>query len=47
MGKYEIRELSKKTPSKIFDIGGDKFLLVKLEESKLGIPEFDGKKIEK
>jgi len=38
--KYEIKELLKKVSSKIFESNGNKFLVIKLEESKLGIPVF-------
>jgi hypothetical protein len=38
--KNSIFQLQKKVPAKIFRIGGEVFLLVKLEESKIGIPFF-------
>lgn len=33
-------ELKGKVPAKIFDLNGTKFLLIKLEEIKFGIPKF-------
>jgi hypothetical protein len=39
--EHNISKLPKKVPSKIFEIRGDKFLLLKLEESKEGIPIFE------
>ena len=38
--KYEIKKLLKKVPSKIFECDGNKLLVIKLEESKIGIPVF-------
>ena len=38
--KYGIKKLIKKVSSKIFDSNGDKFLVIKLEKSKVGIPVF-------
>jgi hypothetical protein len=38
--KYEIKKLLKKASSKIFNSNGDKLLVIKLEESKVGIPVF-------
>jgi len=38
--KYEIKKLLKKVPSKIFESNGNKLLVIKLEESKIGIPVF-------
>jgi hypothetical protein len=38
--KYEIKKLLKKVPSKIFEYNGNKLLVIKLEESKIGIPVF-------
>lgn len=37
--KHEV-ELKGKVPAKIFEVGNKKFLLVKLEERKEGVPEF-------
>lgn len=37
--KHDI-ELRGKAPAKIFEMGGKKFLLIKLEEKRIGIPEF-------
>ena len=39
--KYGIKKLSKKVPSKIFEYNGNKLLVIKLEESKIGIPVFE------
>lgn len=39
--KMNITVLDKKVPAKLFRIGGDVFLLIKLKESKLGIPVFE------
>lgn len=38
--KHKIDKLIKKAPARVFDINGDKFLLIKLYESKIGIPKF-------
>lgn len=38
--KYEIKKLLKKVSSKIFNSNGDKLLVIKLEESKVGMPVF-------
>lgn len=38
--KYEIKKLLKKVPSKIFEFDGNKLLVIKLEESEIGIPVF-------
>lgn len=38
--KYGIKKLLKKASSKIFDYDGDKLLVIKLEESKVGVPVF-------
>jgi translation initiation factor 6 (eIF-6) len=38
--KYEIKKLLKKVSSKIFNSKGDKLLVIKLEESKVGMPVF-------
>jgi len=40
LNKYRIKKLIKKVSSKIFDSNGDKFLVIKLEKSKVGIPLF-------
>jgi len=37
--RHEIGELKKKVPARLFDLNGEKYLLLKLEESSL-IPEF-------
>lgn len=42
LGRHGIEKLRKKIPAGIFDINGDKFMLIKLEESKLGVPVFKG-----
>ena len=33
-------ELKGKVPARVFDLGNKKLLLIKLEEKKIGIPEF-------
>jgi len=38
--KYGIKKLVKKAPSKIFGYNGNKLLVIKLVESKVGIPVF-------
>lgn len=38
--KYNIKKLVKKVPSKVFEYNGNKILVIKLEESKVGIPVF-------
>ena len=38
----EIDKLDKKVPSKVFCIGGNKFLLIKVRKSQLGVPKFKG-----
>jgi len=38
--KKHAIELKGKVPAKIFDVNGRKFLLIKLEEIKIGIPKF-------
>jgi len=38
--KYGIKKLPKKVPSDVFESNGDKILVIKLEESKVGIPVF-------
>jgi hypothetical protein len=39
--KYEIKKLLKKVPSRIFVSNGNKFLVIKLEGSDIGIPVFE------
>ena len=39
--KFGIKKLPKKAPSHIFESNGDKILVIKLEESKVGIPIFE------
>ncbi len=41
MKKYHVEKLHKKVPAKIFEINGGRFLLIKLEENKPGIPVFE------
>ena len=40
MAKHNVRQLPKKVMSKIFRMNGDTILLIKLKESKVGIPVF-------
>ncbi|MBN2203247.1 MAG: hypothetical protein JW700_03625 [Candidatus Aenigmarchaeota archaeon] len=42
--KYMVEDLLKKAPSDVFDLGTEKFLLIKLQESILGKPVFGDKK---
>jgi len=37
---FSIFELNKKVPSNIFQLGGDSFMLIKIDSSKIGIPRF-------
>jgi len=38
--RHGVEKLRKKVPAKIFEVDGSKFLLIKLEESKPGVPVF-------
>jgi len=38
--KHKI-ELKGKVPARIFDLNGKKFLLIKLDEKMIGVPEFE------
>jgi hypothetical protein len=40
--KYNVTNVLKKAPSRVFDMGGEKFLLIKLQESMVGRPIFGG-----
>ena len=40
MKKYHVKKLHKKVPARIFEINGGRFLLIKLEEDKPGVPVF-------
>jgi hypothetical protein len=42
--KYNVTELLKKAPSKIVELNGEKFLLIKLQERTLGKPIFGEEK---
>ena len=46
MKKYHVKELHKKVPAGIFEVNGGKFLLIKLEEHKPGVPTFKGEQDE-
>lgn len=37
---FNIFELNKKVPSNIFQVGGESFMLIKIDGSKIGIPKF-------
>ncbi len=41
MKKYHVKKLHKKVPARIFEINGGRFLLIKLEEHKPGVPTFE------
>ena len=38
--RYNIDELDKKVPAHIFSLNGDKFLLIRMKRSKIGVPKF-------
>jgi len=40
LDSFNIHELDKKVPSNIFQLGGDSFMLIKIDSSKIGIPNF-------
>ncbi len=40
LDKHNIPQLQKKVEAKVFEMDNDKFLLIKIEESKTGIPTF-------
>lgn len=42
MKKYHVKKLHKKVPAGIFEIDGGRFLLIKLEEHRPGVPTFGG-----
>lgn len=42
MKRHDVKKLHKKVPSRIFDIDGNKYLLIKLDEYLPGVPKFDG-----
>lgn len=37
---FSIFELNKKVPSNIFQLNGDSYMLIKIDNSKIGIPKF-------
>jgi len=41
MKKYHVKKLHKKVPARIFEINGGRFLLIKLEEHRPGVPVFE------
>ncbi len=40
--KYNVTNVLKKAPSRVFDMGGEKFLLIKIQDSMVGRPVFGG-----
>jgi hypothetical protein len=47
LNKHNVTDLLKKVPAKIFKLRDDIYLLIKLQESKLGIPVFSDDNIKK
>jgi hypothetical protein len=41
MSKYHVKKLHKKVPAKIFEVSGGRFLLIKLEDNRPGVPSFE------
>jgi len=39
--RHGVKFMDKKTPSKIFKLNGDTFLLIRLNKSKMGVPVFE------
>ena len=39
--EHRIAHLRKKVPAKVFEVDGDKYLVIQLVKSKVGIPEFE------
>lgn len=44
LSKNKITKLIKKVPAQVFDFDDEKFLLIKLQESKIGKPDFGEEK---
>lgn len=41
LSKYNVKKLYKKVPAKIFAVSGGRFLLIKLEDERPGVPSFE------
>jgi hypothetical protein len=44
MEKHGVEKLLKKVPATIFESGGGKYLLIRLEEKRPGVPSFADEK---